>query len=128
MGAGTRGPLETMGCAVLVVEDDPELREMMVQMLVLEGFVAEAACDGVEALDKLRSAGIRPHVILLDMMMPRMDGWEFCRQQALDPALEHIPVVVLTAAPREHVEVGAAAVLSKPFDYDTLLHTVRAYC
>ena len=114
-------------CTVLVVEDDRELREMMVVMLALEGFDPEEASDGAEALDRLRH-GARPHVILLDMMMPRMDGWEFCRQRALDPAIEDIPVVVLSAVPRERIHVPAAAVLSKPFDYDTLLNTVRRLC
>jgi CheY-like chemotaxis protein len=114
-------------CTVLVVEDDRELREMMVVMLALEGFEPEEASDGAEALDRLRR-GARPHVILLDMMMPRMDGWEFCRQRALDPVLGEIPVVVLSAVPRERIRVPAAAVLSKPFDYDTLLSTVRRLC
>jgi two-component system, chemotaxis family, chemotaxis protein CheY len=113
---------------VLVVDDDAELREMMVQMLTLEGFEPAAACDGVEALQKLRGPGMRPHVILLDMMMPRMDGWEFCRQRALDPSLRKIPLVVLSAAPRERIQVPAVAVLSKPFDYDTLLNTLRTHC
>lgn len=114
-------------CTVLVIEDDQELREMMVVMLALEGFEPEEASDGAEALERLRR-GVRPHVILLDMMMPRMDGWEFCRRRALDPAIDGIPVVVLSAVPRDRVGVPAAAILTKPFDYDTLLTTVRRLC
>ena len=116
------------GCPILVVEDDRELRAMMVTMLALEGFEPEEACDGAEALNRLRGPGPRPHVIVLDMMMPRMDGWEFCQHRALDPAIRQIPVVVLSAVPRDRVKVPAAAVLSKPFDYDTLLSTLRRHC
>ena len=115
-------------CTVLIVEDDADLREMMVQLLACEGFESEGASDGAEALRKLRGAGPRPHLILLDMMMPVMDGWTFCREQATDPALRSIPVVVLSAAPREQIRVPAVAVLSKPFDYDMLLTTVRRHC
>jgi CheY-like chemotaxis protein len=110
---------------VLVVEDDPELREMMVQMLALEGYEPESASDGLDALQRLRRPGPLPRLILLDMMMPRMDGWEFCRQRALDPAIAAIPLVVLSAAPRDRVNVAATAFLPKPFDYDTLLMTIR---
>jgi CheY-like chemotaxis protein len=113
---------------VLVVEDDAGLREMMIEMLALEGFEPQSASDGVEALERLRSAEPTAHVIVLDMMMPRMDGWEFCRQRAADPALTDIPVVVLSAAPREQIQVRAAAVLAKPFDYDTLLTAIRSHC
>jgi CheY-like chemotaxis protein len=116
------------GCSVLIVEDDPELREMMVQMLALEGFEPCPATDGLDALEKLRAPGPHPRLILLDMMMPRMDGWEFCRARALDPVMKTIPLVVLSAAPREHVNVDAAAFLTKPFDYETLLRAIRAHC
>ena len=115
-------------CPVLVVEDDAELREMMVAMLALEGFEPEAACDGLEALARLRTRGPRPHVIVLDMMMPRMDGWEFCRHRAKDPTLGDIPVVVLSAAPADKLKVPVDAVVPKPFDYDRLLTTIRAHC
>ena len=116
------------GCPILIVEDDPDLRYMMVQMLALEGFEPEGASDGLEALQRLRSPGRRPRVIVLDMMMPRMDGWEFCRERALDPELGQIPVVVLSAAPRATLNVDATAIISKPFDYDTLLEAVRREC
>jgi two-component system, chemotaxis family, chemotaxis protein CheY len=116
------------GCGVLVVEDDADLREMMVQMLALEGFEPEAAVDGIEALEKLRRGGPRPHVILLDLMMPRMNGWDFCRERARDPEMRAIPVVVLSAVPREQVGVEVAAFLPKPFDYQKLLTTLRQHC
>lgn len=119
---------KTSGCPVLIVEDDDDLRQMMVALLALEGFEPEAARDGEQALSMLRSQARRPCVIVLDMMMPRMDGWEFCRQRALDPSIGDIPVIVLSAAPAERLQVSAAAVLPKPFDYDRLLRTIRTHC
>jgi two-component system chemotaxis response regulator CheY len=110
---------------VLVVEDDPDLRQMMVQMLTLEGFGTQSARDGQDALDHLRAFRPLPDVILLDMMMPRMDGWQFCREQQADPALRDIRVMVLSAAPRDRLDVGAAEVILKPFNHDTLLAAIR---
>jgi len=118
-----------VACPVLVVEDDRDLREMMAQLLAWEGFDPVCAGDGIEALERLHGDGPPPHVIVLDMMMPRMDGWTFRRIQEADPALADIPVVVLSAAPRDHLErIHAAAILQKPMDYDRLLEAVRANC
>jgi CheY-like chemotaxis protein len=113
---------------ILVVEDDPDLREMMCLVLAHEGFAPQSACDGVQALERLRSCEVQPHVILLDMMMPRMDGREFLKQRACDAALRDIPIVVLSAAPPLDLDDAPAAVLLKPFDHDTLLRTVRSVC
>src|SRR5437870_3267633 len=116
-------------CPVLVVEDDRDLREMMLQLLAAEGFEPIAACDGIEALERLRSSAEAPHVILLDMMMPRMDGWTFRAVQEGDPDLAPIPVVVLSAAPRDQLKsVHAAAILQKPLDYERLIEVVSANC
>jgi CheY-like chemotaxis protein len=116
------------GCPVLIVEDDPDLREMMCLLLEGEGFEPEAACDGADALHRLRSEGVQPDVVVLDLMMPRMDGEEFLQQQARDPALADIPVVVLSASARINTDLPAAAVLSKPLNYDMLVETLRAHC
>jgi CheY-like chemotaxis protein len=115
-------------CPILIIEDDPDLREMMAQMLSLEGFRAETAANGREALQYL-SRGDIPDVILLDLMMPVMDGWEFRRRQRQDPALAPLPVVVLSAldAPRA-ADLGGTAYLKKPLDFDRLLDLVRRYC
>src|SRR4051794_9814888 len=83
-------------CPVLIVEDDEDLREMMAQMLNIEGFSTATASNGREALDYLHSTR-RPNVILLDLMMPVMDGWEFRRQQQADPQIAPVPVIVLSA-------------------------------
>ena len=118
-----------MPCGVLVVEDDPDLRHLMHRLLSLEGFDPQVAANGLEALDILRSAP-PPRVILLDLMMPVMDGWQFRQQQRADPQLAGIPVVVTTAVPQiERLnELKAAAILHKPWDLSELLDAVRRYC
>jgi CheY-like chemotaxis protein len=115
-------------CPVLIVEDDEDLRDMMAQMLAIEGFAATAVANGREALDYLRRA-IKPHVILLDLMMPVMDGWEFRRRQQADPELAPVPVIVLSALDRSRAApVDAIAFLKKPLDFDRLLELVRDQC
>jgi CheY-like chemotaxis protein len=115
-------------CPVLIVEDDADLREMMAQLLTLEGFQAETAANGRDALEYLRR-GDPPDVILLDLMMPVMDGWEFRRRQREDPALAKVPVVVLSALDATRaVDLDEAAFLKKPLDFDRLLQLVRRYC
>jgi CheY-like chemotaxis protein len=119
---------ELTHCTVLIVEDDEDLREMMVEMLSIEGFHAVAAGNGREALDCLHHKP-RPDVILLDLMMPVMDGWEFRRQQQADPALAKVPVVVLSALDDARARaLGGTAFFKKPPDFDSLVHLVRNYC
>jgi CheY-like chemotaxis protein len=107
-------------CPVLIVEDDPDLREMMAQLLILEGFQAHAVANGQEALEYLH-AGDRPELILLDLMMPVMDGWAFRRAQRSEPALADVPVIVLSA-------LDADRSAEKPLDFDRLIALVRQYC
>jgi two-component system response regulator MprA len=118
-----------MSCRILVVEDDADLREMMARLLEFEGFDPVVAFDGQDAWEQLQASDPQPHVIVLDMMMPRMDGWAFRNRQASDPSVRDIPVVVLSAAPREQLTgVIAAAILLKPFNYDRLVAAVREHC
>ena len=127
--AGDMPISEAMACRVLIVEDDADLREMMAQMLTLEGFDAETATDGADALGKVGAVGPRPHIILLDMMMPRMDGWTFVERQRSSPAIADIPVVVVSAAPVSLLRgLPVAAVLQKPLNFDQLLATLRTHC
>jgi DNA-binding response OmpR family regulator len=116
-------------CPVLIVEDDEDLREMMAQLLTLEGFDAATVANGREALDYLRHNSTVPDVILLDLMMPVMDGWEFRRRQKADPALAPVPVIVLSALDQARAaNLDATAFLKKPLDFDRLLTLVRTHC
>jgi CheY-like chemotaxis protein len=118
---------QTDHCPVLIVEDDEDLRDMMAQLLTIEGFDAAAVANGREALEYLRGSA-RPHVILLDLMMPVMDGWEFRRQQKANPELAPVPVIVLSALDPVRAAVDATAFIKKPLDFDRLLELVRIHC
>jgi DNA-binding response OmpR family regulator len=112
---------------VLVVDDDPDLREMMTQLLTGEGFDTDVAINGQDALDKAHANP--PRVIVLDMMMPVMDGWAFRAHQQFDAALAAIPVVALSAVPSERLaDIGVSAALQKPFRLDDLIAAIRAHC
>jgi two-component system, chemotaxis family, chemotaxis protein CheY len=107
---------------VLIVEDDPDLLEVMCFALECEGFRVEAARNGVEALAMLR-AGRVPRLVLLDLMMPVMDGRTFLGELAKIPELGALPVVVLTAGGPMKVP-EAVAVLPKPIDLELLIEAV----
>src|ERR1700737_4879182 len=121
-------PRSVPHCPVLIVEDDEDLREMMAQLLTIEGFHTATVANGREALEYLHQS-VKPDVILLDLMMPVMDGWEFRRQQQADPALAPVPVIVLSALDHGRTsDLEADAFLKKPLDFDRLLSLVRTYC
>jgi CheY-like chemotaxis protein len=114
---------------ILIVEDDRDTREMLEHFLELEGFDVRTAANGEGALQSLQTVG-SPCLILLDLMMPVMNGWQFREVQSRDPELSKIPVVVVTAAgPRADIPaIQADAWLSKPVDFDKLLATISAFC
>jgi len=113
---------------VLVVEDDPDLREMMEQLLHLEGFATLTAPNGLEALNLL-NAGAPVKVILLDLMMPVMDGWEFRRRQRADPKLANIPVVVMSAIDGDRLkEIEAIASFRKPLAFARMIDLLQRLC
>ena len=100
----------------------------MAQLLAIEGYRTQTVPNGRAALDYLRQ-GDFPDVILLDLMMPVMDGWEFRRRQREDPQLARVPVVVLSALDQSRAaDLDGAAFLKKPLDFDRLLQLVRQYC
>jgi CheY-like chemotaxis protein len=115
--------------SIMIVEDDPDTRDMLEQFLQLEGFEVRTAANGQLALQSLQAHNASC-VILLDLMMPVMDGWQFRQAQAKDPKLSGIPVVVVTAAgPRNEIpRIEADAWLSKPVDFDRLLATIAPLC
>ena len=113
---------------VFIIEDDVDTREMLAKFLELEGYSVELACNGRQALDRL-AGGAEASVILLDLMMPVMDGWEFRRRQAEDARLQKIPTIVVSAAGRDRMaQITADAYLSKPVDMDELLTRVSQFC
>jgi CheY-like chemotaxis protein len=113
---------------VLIVEDDLDTREMLGRFLELEGYRVETAENGKRALERLGS-GMGACVILLDLMMPVMDGWQFRQEQIRDASLADIPVIVVSAAGRDRLEkIQADAYLSKPVDLDELLGCVTQFC
>jgi CheY-like chemotaxis protein len=113
---------------ILVVEDDRDLREGLCEALRLEGYEVVCVEHGEAALRHLRT-GVRPCVILLDLMMPVMDGWTFRQEILKDQALAAIPVVVMTAAsPAQAKSVVSAAVLYKPLQMDTVVELLQVHC
>src|SRR5438477_7398593 len=114
------------GCEVLVVEDDPDLRETLVSILEQEGYRARAARDGREALEIL-AGGFRPAVLLIDLIMPIMDGWELCEALVQDPKLSSLPVVLMSASggplppPRP---TKLVRLLRKPFTFEQLVAAI----
>jgi CheY-like chemotaxis protein len=115
--------------SVMIVEDDRDTREMLGRFLELEGFEVHTAANGQLALEALRRDH-EPCVIILDLMMPVMNGWQFREEQTRDPRFSRIPVVVVTAAgPRDDIPaITADGWLSKPVDFDRLLETIAPLC
>jgi CheY-like chemotaxis protein len=120
---------------VLIVEDDPDTREMLSTLLSIEGFHAVGAEDGLEALHLLRTVKHRapdvPCLVLLDLKMPRLSGNEFRRAQLGDPTVANVPVAVLSGAvdiEQSAQALGAVASVTKPIDVEQLMNIVRRYC
>src|SRR5690606_14181940 len=113
--------------AILVVDDDDDIRETLRDVLEDEGYRVQEASNGQEALAHLRGEG-RVCLVFLDLMMPVMDGWEFRQAQLADPALKDIPVVVITASGRANGALGKVEVLPKPLRVERILEAVAARC
>jgi len=115
--------------AILIVDDDSDVRNALSELLEEEGFSVEAAQNGREALARLRTGKVHPAVILLDLMMPGMDGWDFRSEQMRDPRLASVPVVIVSASgfSRESIrtQFRPAAYVEKPIEKDVLLEAIR---
>ncbi|HEX9775176.1 MAG TPA: response regulator [Actinomycetota bacterium] len=121
-------PIERSRRKVLVVDDHADIRLMCRVNLQLEGYEVIEAADGQEGLDQIRSE--RPDVVLLDIMMPGIDGWQVLETVKGDPTLAGIPIVVLTARVQRDDEIrgwsaGASEYLPKPFNPATLTQVVN---
>lgn len=110
--------------AVLVVDDDPDIRETLREVIEAEGFEVTTAANGRAALEAL-IMGLRPALVVLDLMMPTMSGWDVLAAMRGDRALADIPVAVISAAGGRTPPPGATHFLKKPIDLDDLLDVVR---
>ncbi len=113
------------GGRILVVDDEPMVRDTLAQVLVDEGYIVDTAVDGEDALDRAHEA--RPDAILLDLMMPGMNGRQFLQALRNEPAYAQVPVLIMTAVHGLEVNlasIGASEVVEKPFNIDDLLNKV----
>ncbi len=116
-------------CTILVVDDDTAIRAALSELLEEEGYEVLGARHGKEALSLLHTNPM-PDLILLDLNMPVMDGFQFRAAQQADPALQAIPVAVISAGERATTaaRLSPAAFIPKPFDFNLLLQTVEDLC
>ncbi|HEX7842623.1 MAG TPA: response regulator [Kofleriaceae bacterium] len=112
---------------ILVVDDDADMLEVFLQVLETAGYATTGASHGQQALDRLEG-GLRPSLILLDLMMPVMTGWELDEKLAADPALSSIPVVFISAGGAPSPTTRTTRYLKKPVPLNILLETVRTHC
>jgi DNA-binding response OmpR family regulator len=117
------------GSTVLVVEDDPEINQLVGAYVEIAGYQYEPALNGTQAVKKARDH--RPALIVLDVMLPDFDGFEVCRRLKSATDTSAIPIVMLTALDRDEYRqkgrsMGAAAYLTKPFDPERLLETIKS--
>jgi two-component system, OmpR family, alkaline phosphatase synthesis response regulator PhoP len=109
---------------VLVVDDEPDLVRVLEFGLRASGYTVESASDGQEGLKKARE--IKPDVILLDLMLPKLDGYKVCRLLKFDDRFKHIPIIILSARTQEGdqtlaLEMGANRFVTKPYDFTEIL-------
>ena len=112
---------------ILVVDDDPDIRESLREVLQDEGYEVNCVSNGREALDYLQT-GPRPCVILLDLMMPVMDGWQFRVEQKKVAGIADIPLIVITATGKRPVLIDADELVMKPLDLNRLFAAIDRYC
>jgi CheY-like chemotaxis protein len=125
MGRGVAVP--ECGQRILLVDDDPDVRAVLGEFLAVRGYAVEACANGAEALAYLRSAPL-PQIILLDLQMPIMDGYEFRAAQTQDAALAGIPVVVISdQTTLDRARIDGVAVLPKPFKVDRLVDVIEKH-
>jgi CheY-like chemotaxis protein len=107
---------------ILVIDDDAGIREAIVDLLDEEGFATASASNGLEALNFIAESPQKPALIFLDLMMPTLDGWTFCKIRQATQMLMDIPVIAISAASMtgSHEPLRVEATLSKPFDPDAL--------
>ena len=115
---------------ILIVDDERDLVEVLKLKLETEGYSTNEAYDGNAALEQVRQK--RPDLILLDIMMPELNGYQVCRELKKDPNYKDIPIMMLTAKAQESdkfwgIETGADEYITKPFDFKKLLESIRKF-
>jgi CheY-like chemotaxis protein len=115
---------------ILIVEDDEDIRDSLAELLTSRGFRTRVAADGQDALEMIRRKGRRPSLILLDLMMPVLDGQGFLQHKSEDPTLDGIPVVLVTAQPSEGARrfPSVRGVVPKPLETGALLQLINQVC
>jgi len=119
-----------MAYKILVVDDEPTIVRLMEFILARQGHEMLVAVNGEEALEKIRAHA--PDLVLLDIMMPRIDGYEVARTVRADPATAALPIIMLSAKAQEEdirkgVEIGVDEYITKPFSPEHLVHVVAGY-
>ena len=120
-----------MSKTILVVEDDDDIRASVIELLEDEGYEVLEADNGQAALDKLYAASPAPNLVLLDLMMPVMDGFQFCAAKESDPRISAVPVVIMSAdghVKEKQQKTGASAYLKKPVEIEVMLAAIEKYC
>jgi CheY-like chemotaxis protein len=113
---------------ILIVDDDPEIRSTIGELLIDEGYAVAEAENGADALAALRKMPAAPCLVLLDLMMPVMNGFDVLREIAADPRLVDVPVVVLSAHRQAESVTGARRFLQKPVTLAQLLGAAADFC
>jgi twitching motility two-component system response regulator PilH len=114
---------------ILVVDDEPDIVRVIVKIMEGRGHAVAVARDGLEAIEQVRADP--PDVLILDLNLPKLDGYEVCRQVKTDPATRHVPVVMMTAAyvsvadADAGAQAGADEFVVKPFLREVLIHNVE---
>jgi CheY-like chemotaxis protein len=115
------------GSTIVLIEDDEGIRDTMAALLEDEGYVVLQATNGAEGLERMRGAAESLCLVLLDLWMPVMNGWQLLAEMRADPRLQLVPVVVISAAGEQPPPFGAAAFLRKPVKLETLLEAVEMH-
>jgi CheY-like chemotaxis protein len=120
-----------MSAKILLIEDERDQREALCEVLSFHGYEVQCVANGSEALELMRHSESLPGLILLDLMMPVMNGWEFRAEQRKDRALAEVPVVIISAlgdTAQKAIQDGAAAFLLKPLHWQALRLVVESFC
>lgn len=117
-----------MAKKILIIDDEPELVKAVQIRLVASGYEAEVAYDGTSGIDKVKE--VKPDLILLDIIMPKMDGYEVCKKLMADPETKEIPITIFTASQERSLEakcrkLGITDFITKPFETTDLLNMVN---